>query len=147
MVIYCTTLEDAYYFLSQVKHSPSIKSVQVSWQRQLRACILFSWIALEEVLDGAVKRLRKTGTLREPVANSLAGRLRQVLQTKGVDHQQGADFKRLRKLRNEIVHPKETDVSEETPLTVQQAEGTFHFCLGLMRAIYYVPVHVRGLLD
>ena len=50
---YCPTLDDAYFFLNQSKSlsgTPSIKPLQ---QRYIRACILHSWIALEEMLDSA----------------------------------------------------------------------------------------------
>ena len=62
-----TTLDDAQWFLNQAKGLPEIASAKSRRERYVRACVVLSWIALEESLDIAIKILHRQSTLTDDV--------------------------------------------------------------------------------
>jgi len=58
-----TPLDDVYAFLAQVRGLPTVPTAERRARRCVRACILLSWIALEESLDHAIELwIREGGT-------------------------------------------------------------------------------------
>ncbi len=78
-----TTLDDAHWFLNQAKGIPEIASAKSRRERYVRACVVLSWIALEESLDAAIKILHRQSTLTDDVPQSLRDRLQLVMRTVG----------------------------------------------------------------
>ena len=139
---YVTTLDDAYFFLNQSKGLPKIPSVKPLQQRLARACILHSWIALEEMLDYAIEDLRKQGKMKEPPARPLSEKLKAVLSARGSLALDMKDFSVARKVRNILVHPT-PNKSEDHFLTLEQASSVFNYCLTTIRAISPYNVTLR----
>ncbi len=129
-----TTLDDAHWFLNQAKGLPDIASAKSLRERYVRACVVLSWIALEESLDAAIKILRRQSTLTDDVPQRLRDRLQLVMRTVGHGNLDSGAFKRARTPRNELVHPK-TGRSEPS-LSVEQAARVFDYCENSIRTFF-----------
>lgn len=128
---YSVILNDAYYYLNQCKGLPDIPSSEPLRQRNLRTCVLFCWIAVEEMLHySAIELLRRKVLTAMPVGK-LSARLTQVLESKGAAPINIEEFRNARQVRNSLAHPTSagaTDVS----LTLGQTEKVFDYCLALI---------------
>jgi hypothetical protein len=129
-----TTLDDAYAFLLEAKGLPDVASAKRRVQRCERACILLSWVALEEGLDHAVEFWKHKRRAFGPLPARLKPRLSAVLAAVSRPPINDVAFKALRKVRNELTHPR-TSV-DEPELAVEQAEKTFEFCRSTVRALF-----------
>lgn len=69
-----TTLDDAWAFLLEAKGLPAVTTSRPRVQRCVRACILISWIALEESLDYAVDLWKREGRTLGPLPRHLKPR-------------------------------------------------------------------------
>jgi hypothetical protein len=133
-----TTLNDAWAFLLEARGLPDIKSVHVRKQRCVRACILLSWIALEECLDVGIEDWQKSRQGFGPFSVPLKQRLSAVLAALKRPAIDDAQYNSLRAIRNVLTHPKATQ--GEPALTVAQAESTFGFCMSTIRL--FLPAQV-----
>ncbi len=141
-ITYCTTLDDAYFFLNQAKGLPDIPSVKPLRQRYLRSCIFFAWIALEEILDCAVTDLEETGKLHKASPHRLRDKVKLVLALRGRHTFRSEDFEKARRIRNSLVHPT-PDLSEDVLLTLQKANHVFQDCLKTIHTLYSHNVTLR----
>lgn len=93
-----TTLNDAYAFLLEAKGLPAVASSTVRKQRCVRACILLSWISLEDGLDTAIECWEKNGKTFGCLPSSLKQRLSSVLNAvsrPGIDENEFAALRCL----------------------------------------------------
>jgi hypothetical protein len=134
-----TTLNDAFAFLLEIKGLPSIKSAEIRKQRGVRACILLSWIALEDCLDVAVEKWgpKRLGPLPVPLKRRLSVVLK-ALKKPPIDD---AQFAALRAIRNTLTHPKSGVNGPD--FTMDQAESTFGFCMATIRAFFPFHIHLK----
>lgn len=126
-------LDDAHVFLMEAKALPAIPSASVRLCRCLRACILLSWVGLEDGLDYAVEGWGARGRTIKTLPTKLKVRMLAFLLPLSEPSLVDAEFTRLRKIRNRLAHP----ISKEgnPPPTLKEAEQTFHFCLRILRAL------------
>ena len=139
---YCSTLDDAYFFLNQSKYLSGTPSIRPLQQRYIRACILHSWIALEEMLDHAIQDLEKLGKMNGSPPGPLSQKLQAALKARDASAFSPAEFAARRKVRNLLVHPV-SNQSEEHLLTVDEASRIFQYCLDHIRAVYPHSVTLR----
>jgi hypothetical protein len=133
-----TPLDDAYALLVEAKGLPNVATATRRLQRCVRACILLSWIALEEGLDHAVELWNRKGRNLGPLPGPLKRRLSTVLAAVSRPPIDDVEFTTLRKIRNDLTHPRAT--VDEPELAVENAERTFEFCVATIRALFPFPV-------
>jgi hypothetical protein len=127
------TLDDAEAFLAEAKGLPAISSTNIRLRRCLRACILLSWIALEDGLDSAIEDWGNKRQTFDALPSQLKQRIIAILSAVSTYKMDDSDFNRLRKIRNLLTHP---NTKEDDPkLTVEVTEQTFQFCLTTLRAL------------
>jgi hypothetical protein len=126
-------LDDAHAFLMEAKGLPAIPSASERLRLCLRACILLSWVGLEDGLDCAVEGWGARGRTLRSLPTRLKLRLLAFLLPLSEPPLVDAEFDRLRKLRNLIAHPRGKESSPR--LTLKDAEQTFQFCLKILRAL------------
>jgi hypothetical protein len=129
-----TTLDDAYALLVEAKGLPVVATAARRRQLFARACILVSWVALEECLDHAVELWNRKGRVFVRLPGTLKPRLSAVLAAVSRPPIDDVAFTTLRKIRNELTHPRAT--ADEPELTVETAEKTFEFCMSVVRAVF-----------
>ena len=129
-----TPPDDAYALLVEARGLPIVATTTRRMQRCVRACILLSWVALEEGLDHAIELWshegRHFGTLPGPLMRRISTVLAEVSRPP-ID---GAQFAKLRKIGNELTHPRAA--VEEPELAVENADETFQFCLAAICALF-----------
>jgi hypothetical protein len=128
-----SALDDARSFLLEAKGLPPVRSGAERLRRCMHACILLSWIALEDGLDYAIEYWGKNGQTFSALPTTLKERISTVLSVISAPPMDDSQFSRLRKIRNRLTHPKIKD--EEPKLTVEMTEQTFQFCLATLRAL------------
>jgi len=136
-------LDDAQSFLMEAKGLPSIPSASERLRLCLRACILLSWVGLEDGLDCAIETWGSRGRTFKALPTKLKVRMLAFLLPLSDPPQLDAEFDRLRKMRNQLAHPR---ARESNPhLTLKDADQTFQFCLKTLRAIntYKMASHAR----
>src|SRR5579872_1224206 len=126
---YSVILNDAYYYLNQCKGLPDIPSSEPLRQRNLRACVLFSWIAVEEMLDYSVGELVRQKLLKATPRGKFYQRLTKVLLLRGAVPIEIEEFRAMRRIRNLLSHP--TTTAPEVSLNVQDAREVFDYCLSV----------------
>lgn len=126
-------LDDAQAFLIEAKGLPAIPSASERLRLCLRACILLSWVGLEDGLDCAIENWGNRGRTLKGLPTKLKVRMLAFLLPLAEPPLVDAEFDRLRRMRNQLAHPR---VRESGPhLTLKDADQTFQFCLGILRAI------------
>jgi len=136
-------LDDAQSLLMEAKGLPSIPSASERLRLCLRASILLSWVGLEDGLDCTIETWGSRGRTFKALPTKLKVRMLAFLLPLSDPPQLDAEFDRLRKLRNQLAHPR---AKENNPqLTLKDAEQTFQFCLKILRAIntYKMAGHTR----
>ena len=133
-----TTLDDAYAFLLEAKGLPSVATAKPRLQRYVRACVLLSWIGLEEGLDCTVDLLNRGGRSLGPLPRPLKPRLSALMKALSRSPIDDVAFTVLRKIRNGQTHPRAA--VDEPELAIEQAERTFNFCMATVRALFPLPV-------
>ena len=128
-----TTLDDAYAFLLEASGLPVIPTATPRVQRNVRSCILLSWVALEEGLECAIE-LWKNERRFGPLPRQLKPRLSAVLEELSRPPFDDEEFRALRQIRNKLTHPRAT--KNEPELTVEVAEKTFEFCIAAIRSFF-----------
>jgi hypothetical protein len=131
---YSVILNDAYYYLNQCKGLPDIPSSEPLRQRNLRTCVLFSWIAVEEMLHYSSAELIHQKVLTAMPVGKLSARLTQVLGLKGAAPINIEDFRAIRQVRNSLAHPTSA-AATEVSLTLTQTQKVFDYCLALIRIL------------
>jgi len=126
-------LDDAHAFLMEAKALPAIPSASVRLCRCLRACILLSWVGLEDGLDYAVEGWGARGRTIKTLPTKLKVRMLAFLLPLSEPSLVDAEFTRLGKIRNRLAQP--IGKEESLPPTLTEAEQTFQFCLRILRAI------------
>jgi hypothetical protein len=128
-----SALDDAHFFLMEAKGLPAIPSASVRLSRCVRACILLSWVGLEDGLDCAVEGWGARGLTIKALPTKLKVRMLAFLLPLSEPSRVDAEFDRLRRIRNQLAHPRDKEASP--PPTLIDAEQTFQFCLGTLRAL------------
>ena len=131
---YSVILNDAYYYLNQCKGLPDIPSSEPLRQRNLRTCVLFSWIAVEEMLHYSATDLIRQKVLAAMPAGKLSARLTQVLELKGAAPITIEEFRNTRQVRNSLAHPTSA-AATEVSLTLGQTQKVFDSCLALIKLL------------
>jgi hypothetical protein len=126
-------LDDAYAFLTEAKGLPSIPSASARLHLCLRASILLAWVGLEDGLDHAAEHFGTRGRTIRALPTRLKVRMLGFLLPLSEPALVGVEFDRLRKLRNQLAHPRGKESGHR--LTLDDAEQTFQFCLKMLRAI------------
>jgi hypothetical protein len=126
-------LDDAHDFLVEAKGLPAISSASGRLRLCLRACILLSWVGLEDALDHATEHWRTRGPTIKALPTRLKVRMLAFLLPLSEPLLVDAEFDRLRKMRNQLAHPRPNDSAAQ--LTLKEAEQTFQFCLRFVRAL------------
>lgn len=135
-------LDDAYVFLTEAKGLPAIPSASARLRLCLRACILLSWVGLEEGLDRSAEEWGGRGRTLKGLPTRLRVRALAFLLPLSDPPLVGTEFDRLRKIRNHLVHPRAEESAP--PLTLDDAEQTFHFCLKILRALNTYRIAARS---
>jgi len=126
-------LNDAYFHLNQAKGLPVISSAKELRRVYSTSCILLSWIAMEVSIADCTKKLLAKGQLTVASSKGLlesAARLA-VFGRSALDTE---TFRRLRRMRNEIVHPRIDDRDVDLPVSVPSE--TFDFCAQVIQDFY-----------
>ena len=133
-LVYVPPLSDAYFFINQAKGLPSISSAQNLTNRYLTSCILLSWTAMEVAVSHRAKELQARGVLRAVPSRQLIRSVESLLTV----NKRTLDirtFRRLRKLRNDVAHPRADDKDDEPEICV--AIETFDFCAKVIQDLYH----------
>lgn len=126
-------LDDAHAFLMEAKGLPAIPSASVRVSRCLRACILLSWVGLENGLDCAAEGWGARGRTLKALPTRLKVRMLAFLLPLAEPSLVDAEFDRLHKIRNQLARPRTKESSP--PPSLAEAEQTFQFCLRILRAL------------
>ncbi len=111
VITYSLPLNDAYWFLRQVEGLPNVPTSKQLTLRYLRATAVFSWVALEQMLNAVVDDYVAQGKVaRLSVPERLRDKLEYVLAING---------------RHLIAHSSSNIVFSETKL--RTASGSLHF--------------------
>jgi len=131
----CDTLDDACFFLNQAKGLPNVPSARALQQRYIHACILFSWMALEDMTDFAIGNKIKSevsGTVR---AKALRAKLDLALPAIGETPVEEGAYSKARKPRNQLTHPTKAGV-RVLGYTLEDACYVFGFCSSLIARLF-----------
>jgi hypothetical protein len=131
-------LDDAIAFMREAKGLPSIATAAERMRRCVRACILLSWVALEDGIESSIEDWSKKGQVFGILPTTLKARLSAVLLATSGTALDESQFTRLRKIRNELTHPKSN--AKPLDLNYETAEQTFQFCLAAFKAMCPYPV-------
>jgi hypothetical protein len=135
------TLDDAFAFLLEAKGLPGIPSAARRKKRCVRACVLLSWVALEECLDVAIEMRSRRQRTFGPFPVPLKQRLWAVLAALGKAPIDDTQFTSLRAIRNKLTHPQ--SARNEPALTIGQAETTFGFCMATIRTFFPFQIDLQ----
>jgi hypothetical protein len=123
---YSIVLNDAYFFLNQSEGLPNIPTAEPLRQRYLRTCVLFSWIAVEGMVDYSSRYFVLQKKLSETPKGRLLQRINAVLSSCHKPTVSDEQFKLVRKVRNALTHPTEMDAAPE--LDCENARSVFEWC-------------------
>ena len=137
-LVFVPPLTDAYFYLNQSKGLPSIPSAESLRRRYVASCILLSWVAVEAALSHRLTELQRDLPLSPQRSRGLSESLDLVV-IRNRRRLNKEEFKRLRRIRNDIAHPKGDE--KDTDVTVDQASETFRFCAGVIEDLYH-PIRV-----
>jgi hypothetical protein len=129
-----SALDDAHYFLMEAKGLPAIPSASVRLCRCLRACVLLSWVGLEDGLDSAAEGLGARGRALKALPTRLKVRMMAFLLPLSEPFHVNAEFDRLHKIRNQLANTAAGEIT--SPTTLAEAEQTYQFCLRTLRAFH-----------
>ena len=143
-LVYFPPLGDAYFFVNQVKGLPSISSAQELTKRYITSCILLSWVAMEVAASHRAKELQARGLLHTTPSRQLIHSIELLLSVnqRTLDVQ---SYRRLRKVRNDIAHPRADDKDDTPPIGV--AVETFEFCATVIQDLYHPTTLIYRLVE
>jgi hypothetical protein len=134
-ITYSLALNDAYWFLHQAKGLPDVPKSQQLVLRYLRATVVFSWVALEQMLGSTIDDYVSRGKLvRSSVPTRLRDKLEHVLAVKGKTLDRSL-FKRHRDLRNDITH-------DDTLFSISDVNAAYSFCFDTIVDFYPGKIRV-----
>lgn len=131
---YSVILNDAYYYLNLCKGLPDIPSSEPLLQRHLRASVLFSWIAVEEILHHSAAELLSRKVLTDIPSGKLSAMLAQVLAARGAAPLDMRQFRDMRRVRNSLTHPA-TTTTGQVSLNREQVRKVFEYCVSLAKSL------------
>jgi hypothetical protein len=131
----CDTLDDAWFFLNQAKGLPNVPSARALQQRYIHACILFSWMALEDMTDYAIENRIKGKVLSTVRQKTLRTKLDLTLQAIGETPIEVGAYPKARKPRNQLTHPTQAGV-RGLEYKLEDARCVFDFCSGLIARLF-----------
>lgn len=131
VIYYCSLLDDAIFFVNHAKGLPDVPSSQPLRHRYTRASILFSWIALEEMLDYAIE---EQGLLAAAPPKPLRSRLDFALHAIGRPAVEAEAFSTARKLRNRLTHPVIN--GKAAGASIEDARKVFDFCSRAIKSLF-----------
>jgi hypothetical protein len=123
----CSTLDDAWFFLNQAKGLPNVPSARALQQRYIHACVLFSWMALEDSTDYAIKNRIKGKISATVRPKALRARLDLALQAIGETPVEVGPYSKARKRRNQLTHPIQAGV-QNLEYRLEDACYVLDFC-------------------
>jgi len=131
----CSTLDDAWFFLNQAKGLPNVPSTRALQQRYIHACILFSWMALEDMTDYAIENRVKGKVSTTVRPKALRARLDLALQAIGETPVEVGAYSKARKPRNQLTHPTQAGV-RGLEYRLEDARYVFDFCSSLITRLF-----------
>ena len=131
----CDTLDDACFFLNQAKGLPNVPSARALEQRYIHACILFSWMALEDMTDFAIGNRIKGKVSSTVRPKDLRTKLDLALQAMGETPVEERAYLKARKPRNQLTHPTKAGV-RVLGYTLEGACYVFDFCSSLIARLF-----------
>jgi hypothetical protein len=135
VITYSLPLNDASWFLHQAEGLPEVPKSEQLTLRYLRATVVFSWVALEQMLKTAVDDYVAQGRLvRSSVPERLRDKLEHVLAVNGKTLDRSL-FKQHRDLRNEITHG-------DRVFSLSDVQAAFNFCFDTIGAFFPSTVRV-----
>lgn len=142
MEIYYTILDDAYYFLQDLKSLPQgagWDAISARYNRFAHAVVFFSWAALEFTLEDAIYTIRLRGIHALPSPpKTLKKRIEYVLRETGKPPLDGKRFDKNRHVRNKLFHGN----LREIKIDFSVAEEAFNFCFDTINSYYPDSVKV-----
>jgi hypothetical protein len=129
-----TTLDDAYYFLNQVRGLPEVPNTLLLRQRMIRSSMILSWVALEEIVESVVDEKGYASEKDFPKPPKLF----QVIEYAAKKNGKPLDLAELteaRRLRNDVVHAR-SDAIQIAALTEENCRLVFDSCLAASRAVW-----------
>jgi len=127
-------LTDAYFYLNQAKGLPSIPSAEPLRGRYVTSCIFLSRVAVEAALVDRFTELQRNHSISRDRPRRISESL-SILLARDKKKLNEAEFKRLRRIRNEVAHPKADD--HDNDVTLDLASETFLFCAGVIEDMYH----------
>jgi hypothetical protein len=128
-ITYSLPLNDACWFLHQAEGLPEVPKSDELALRYLRSTVVFSWVALEQMLNATVDDYVAQGILvGSLVPERLRDKLEHVLAVNGKTLDRSL-FKQHRDLRNEITHG-------DRVFSLSDIQATFSFCFDTIGAFY-----------
>lgn len=131
----CSTLDDAWFFLNQAKGLPNVPSARALQQRYIHACILFSWMALEDSTDYAIKNRIKGKISATVRPKALRARLDLALQAIGETPVEAGAYSKARKPRNQLTHATQAGV-QGVEYRLEDARSIFDFCSSVITRLF-----------
>jgi hypothetical protein len=131
----CDTLDDAWFFLNQAKGLPNVPSTRALQQRCIHACILFSWMALEDMTDYAIGNRIMGNVSATARSKALRARLDLALQAIGETPVESEAYTKARKPRNQLTHPTQAGV-RALEYRLEDARCVFGFCSSLIGRLF-----------
>lgn len=131
VIYYCSLLDDAIFFVDQAKGLPDVPSTQALRDRYARASILFSWIALEEMLDCAIE---ERGLSPAALPKRLRSRLDFALHAIGRPPVEPESYSTARKLRNRLTHSVINEKAARA--SIDEARQVFDFCSRTIKDLF-----------
>jgi hypothetical protein len=143
-LVYVPPLSDAYFFINHARGLPSISSAQNLTNRYLTSCILLSWTAVEVAVSHLAKELHARGALHGVPSRQLIRSVESllILNNRTLDVQ---EYRRLRKVRNDVAHPR-ADGNYDAPQVSVTIE-TFEFCAKVIQDLYHPTTLVFDLTE
>jgi hypothetical protein len=132
---YSIALNDACWFLNQAKGLPDVPKTQQLISRYLRATVVFSWVALEQMLTAAIDEyIAKGKMVRSSIPKRLRDKLEHVLAAQGKTLDR-VNFKKHRDLRNDITH-------DDRVFSISDVEEAHLFCIETIEAFFPATIWV-----
>jgi hypothetical protein len=117
---------------------PLVASTETTLQRCLRASILLSWIAFEEVVKSCLRDRWSSENPSGPMPTHLYEQVAYQLSSLGKSSLDRAEYTRFRRLRNDIAHAN--DSHEPLTLSLEEGLGTFNFCFRVASDLLPYPL-------
>ena len=135
------TLEDAYYFVNQVRGLPDVPNTARLRERFIRAGIILSWAGLEEARTYLVESGKYSIRPDFPKSGKPLDVIRYVARANGKLVRED-DLEKARSLRNDATHFRPDSVYSAA-ITERNCKFVFDTCLAAVRAMTRHEVECR----